>query len=257
MAAPVYASALYLEEDADGDGDGMPDWWERLFFGDAGALPLDDPDWDGYLNLEEYEDRSDPLDDESVPAPPVIVYGDVPDPQVAPAPWTISAVITDNFEVASATLRWRRNTLTWRQAAMAPVDPPGHYVGVIPEPGILRDSFQYSIQAADPAGYLAQGETRSFSVAYPVAAVEPRRVDVLLRAGATTNVALTLGNTGNADLSWHAEVADAERGYDMESGTCGTCRRGGRCPGSTPGTAGMRARAFTRTAWTPGSPCPP
>ncbi|MBP7934137.1 MAG: hypothetical protein KA354_05755 [Phycisphaerae bacterium] len=44
----------------DTDGDGLPDWWERLYFTlDTG--PRVDPDGDGLLNLEEYEGcSSDP-----------------------------------------------------------------------------------------------------------------------------------------------------------------------------------------------------
>ncbi|MCP4709654.1 MAG: right-handed parallel beta-helix repeat-containing protein [Planctomycetes bacterium] len=39
------------DEFIDSDGDGLPDWWEIKYFGDAQA----DPDNDGLTNLEEYE----------------------------------------------------------------------------------------------------------------------------------------------------------------------------------------------------------
>ncbi len=55
-AAPVYGMQ-------DEDGDGMPDWWERMFGGDSTSMqPLDDPDNDGLNNLYEYYFNCNPLD---------------------------------------------------------------------------------------------------------------------------------------------------------------------------------------------------
>jgi len=40
----------------DTDGDGLPDWWEKLHFGGpTAANPNDDPDGDGLTNIQEYE----------------------------------------------------------------------------------------------------------------------------------------------------------------------------------------------------------
>lgn len=47
----------YIPPTADGDGDGMPDWWEDYYSVDD---PDDDPDGDGYTNLQEYENGTDP-----------------------------------------------------------------------------------------------------------------------------------------------------------------------------------------------------
>jgi len=44
------------DEVADSDGDGLPDWWEALYYGD----PTGDPDGDGLDNLGEYENGADP-----------------------------------------------------------------------------------------------------------------------------------------------------------------------------------------------------
>lgn len=57
----------YYSENGDIDGDGMPNWYEMLFFGrfpdmsTAGAgAPDEDPDDDFATNLEEYENYTDP-----------------------------------------------------------------------------------------------------------------------------------------------------------------------------------------------------
>ena len=44
----------------DTDGDGLPDIWERKYFGDLRYGPNDDPDGDGLTNLQEYRYHTDP-----------------------------------------------------------------------------------------------------------------------------------------------------------------------------------------------------
>lgn len=46
----------------DTDGDNLPDWWEKTYFGSAtGAVASDDVDGDGFTNLQEYLAGTDPL----------------------------------------------------------------------------------------------------------------------------------------------------------------------------------------------------
>ena len=52
------------------DGNGLPDWWEMQYFGHLGNDPNADPDGDGYTNLEEYNNHSNPL----VPDPHAAIY---------------------------------------------------------------------------------------------------------------------------------------------------------------------------------------
>jgi len=53
----------------DSDGDGLPDVWERDNFGCINcANPDDDPDGDGYTNLEEFKAGTDPNDASSIPS---------------------------------------------------------------------------------------------------------------------------------------------------------------------------------------------
>jgi len=51
----------------DTDGDGIPDWWERIYTSSVtNMLPNADPDEDGHSNLEEYITHCDPGDPNSV-----------------------------------------------------------------------------------------------------------------------------------------------------------------------------------------------
>jgi hypothetical protein len=50
------------DEFLDTDDDGLPDWWESLYFGSpTAAEPADDDDADGWTNLEEYAAGTNPL----------------------------------------------------------------------------------------------------------------------------------------------------------------------------------------------------
>ncbi|MFA7233171.1 MAG: LamG-like jellyroll fold domain-containing protein [Terrimicrobiaceae bacterium] len=58
ISAP--SAAVSLAVPYDGDGHGLPDWWQRLYFGQTGIGPAGDPDHDGYTNLQEYQGGSGP-----------------------------------------------------------------------------------------------------------------------------------------------------------------------------------------------------
>ncbi len=51
-----------LVSDADTDNDGLPDAWERQYFGHLGVDLSADPDGDGLTNLQEYQQSTDPTD---------------------------------------------------------------------------------------------------------------------------------------------------------------------------------------------------
>ena len=66
--AGLGSGTLYRIEAADTDGDGLPDWWESAYFGNAtGAAANADNDGDGAPNLEEFRAGSDPRLVESRP----------------------------------------------------------------------------------------------------------------------------------------------------------------------------------------------
>jgi len=69
--APVVGiSGIFLVDTGgrllDSDGDGLPDWWEKLYFNDPRvAQPSADPDGDGVSNISEFLAGSNPLDPNS------------------------------------------------------------------------------------------------------------------------------------------------------------------------------------------------
>jgi hypothetical protein len=75
--SPVFddprASGIQVQRigDVDTDGDGIPDWWTRAYFnhptgqGADGSLAGNDPDGDGFTNLQEFLAGTDPTDPNS------------------------------------------------------------------------------------------------------------------------------------------------------------------------------------------------
>lgn len=65
--APSLQLELTLVEPEDTDGDGLPDDWERHYFGDLTPAAADDPDQDGAAHAAELAAGSDPADAASSP----------------------------------------------------------------------------------------------------------------------------------------------------------------------------------------------
>jgi hypothetical protein len=58
---------------ADGDGNGLPDCWELEYFGQTGQDGYDDPDGDGWVNIQEYQNGTHPTSFNSPPPPRNVV----------------------------------------------------------------------------------------------------------------------------------------------------------------------------------------
>ena len=67
IAGPVAQIMVTVTISSDSDEDGLPDEWELQYFGHLDYGCEDDPDGDGYTNCQEYEGRSDPTDNTSLP----------------------------------------------------------------------------------------------------------------------------------------------------------------------------------------------
>ncbi len=53
----------------DSDGSGMPDWWQLQWFGQTGVDPYGDDDHDGWSNLQEYQNGTNPKAFDTPPPP--------------------------------------------------------------------------------------------------------------------------------------------------------------------------------------------
>ncbi len=211
MDTPHTLEARYLPLTLDADTNAIPDWWEFRYFGANGNDPESDRDGDGYTLLEEYLDRSNPLDPDSVPAPPRIIHTPLAETQTHPGPFDIQALITDTHEVSSAAVRWHRRDEAWQLTPMQLVSNTLYEarIGTLSGPG---DDFEYQLLASDPSGFSSQTDLTFFFLKYPVAD-SSRFHDlafVSIPTQAIVSQYMNLYNTGNADLVWTMRFARVE-----------------------------------------------
>lgn len=215
------AVAEYVPEVADGDGNGLADWWEIYCFGSTGITASADSDGDTYSNALEARDNSDPLDPASIPRPPVIAHAPLGSPQPVPAPWLVSAGVADSSEV-SVQLQWRANGSGWRTAPMSAAGGGDVYTNSIPQPGVEGDAFEYRIVATDAAGLASASGPYAFEVRYPVINLSPPDFGfVRLPASTLSNVSLRVHNPSRSALNWAVSVEGVGMRDDLESGGAG------------------------------------
>ena len=202
MFGPRQAEAVYLPAAQDTNSNKLPDWWEQFYFGTNIAVSNVDSDDDGFTNIKEYQDRTDPRDPSSAPQPPSITHVPLANPQGAPAPWMVLADIEDNYAVSNAVLFWQRNGGAWTSAVMI-AGASNVFSSVIPAPGTNGNAFAYRLEALDYAGLKASTGPYLFNVAYPRLRAAPENFGVIdLLAQTSTNVVISITNAGIATLSW-------------------------------------------------------
>ncbi|MGD9612244.1 MAG: S8 family serine peptidase [Kiritimatiellia bacterium] len=226
MPAPRTATATYLDAALDSDANGLPDWFEWRYFGGLGQDRYEDPDGDGSENELEAADHTDPLDDESVPAVPVIQHEPLASPAATPAPWTVAASVTDNYQVAAATLHWRRNGGLARSATMTNTGSD-LFSAQIPSPARDGDQIVYWLSAADAAGFSVQTGSWTVDVAYARISIAPEALAASLPGASQTNLFLSIQNVGSQPLDVALEIAPIGFADDMEAGTNGWTRPDG------------------------------
>lgn len=228
MTAPRAAVAHYRPVAQDADGNGLGDWWELYYFGATGVAFNVDADGDGFTNLKEYQDRTDPRAAGSYPTPPAIAHMPLAQNQRLPAPWPISAVVTDNDAVASVTLSWQRNGGAWQQAACAPAATVGVYTSTIPAPAITGDTLLYRLTAFDASGLQSVSGAYTIHVAYPVATATPASLGHIEQPSASSDrVALQIGNAGHENLDWTLRATTAGLWETLEDGRSNGWTHGG------------------------------
>lgn len=205
------ATAVYLPETLDADSDGMNDWWELRHFGSTNAAPGSDDDNDGFSNLAEFLDRTSPSDQGNIPTPPVIQHTPVADPREHPAPFQLSATITDNFEVAQVTLEWSKSGSPAQSSPLLLDKVANMYTGELPPPGTNGDVFTYWILARDQLGLTATNGPNVVHVNYPLLRISPSSLSPVLHPGSTTNLPFLLSNLGNTNM--FADITLVPAGY--------------------------------------------
>jgi hypothetical protein len=203
MATPHVAYAHYIDMALDNSTNGIPDWWEYRFLGTNNCSAAADDDHDGFSILQEYADRTDPLNPASYPQPPFIAHTPLAASQGMPPPYLIEATITDSNRVQTALLIWRRNEEPWKTNTLLNVGGI-KYQFAIPLPGSPRDQFIYQIVASDPAGYVATNGPYTIGLSYPQLALAPTSgcLTVFQRVAGEREDYLTLTNSGNVTLRW-------------------------------------------------------
>lgn len=208
---PTHLKAIYLPIDLDQDNNGLADWWELRYFGTTDNDPNSDPDDDGITNLEEFLDRTNPLDSLSTPAPPIISHTPLASPRNHPGPYTITATITDTHTVINPELLWHQGTGAWQSTPMLPLSNNLYHTSFAHN-SLPGDDYAYLIRASDPAGRQTQTPLYYIDLVYPVA--DTSRLHDLFHIASPNQPLVTtrmnLHNTGNAELHWSAQIARLE-----------------------------------------------
>jgi len=127
----------------DSNGNGLPDWWERLY---GLSDPQGDPDGDGWTNLQEYQLGTDPLTaDFTVPSDENTPVGNG---AVNPP----SGPLTDVLAVSGSAIRGSAGAWVLDAEAVYAAGRRGSltYVVDVPQDDIYRLSFEVAQQTGSP-----------------------------------------------------------------------------------------------------------
>lgn len=220
MDGPKTVTAEYILSAVDDDGDGLPDWWEYFYFGSTNAIYSVDSDNDGFTNMKEYEDGSNPRDHDSIPTPPSIAHIPITGTRTTPAPWGVSATVNDNHGIASVWIASSRNGEEPVLSDMSFDEASGSYAGTIPDPGVTGDFFEYNVYARDEASLISSSGPYYFNVQYARALLSPDSMGTInLPSWAHTNTSLCVSNAGHRGLDWTLDTLNAGLIEDVEQGT--------------------------------------
>ncbi len=102
---------------SDSDHDGLPDSWEQEHFGNLNQGPEDDYDADGYTNLKEYQENTDPTDSK-----------DYPSKKSSGPKWEMATfiLIVGAIVLVTDILSWKKRKSLSPQARQLSRQPPKH-----------------------------------------------------------------------------------------------------------------------------------
>jgi hypothetical protein len=221
MDGPKVAIAVYVDASLDGDGDGLPDWWEHWHAGSTAMQANVDDDDDGFSNRSEYLDDTDPNDIDSRPTPPAIAHTPLPNPQNTPADWAVSADVSDAAGVSRVRLEWQRNSDAWQHIDMV-TENGLSYSNAIAAPGVTGDQFHYRILATDTAGMQSINGTYLFDVRYPVLTLNTNALGIVkLPIDSIERRLASIANDGHASLDWTLDLTPSGFSDDVERGQNG------------------------------------
>ncbi|MEI9959974.1 MAG: hypothetical protein WDM76_02240 [Limisphaerales bacterium] len=82
----------------DSDGSGMPDWWQLEYFGTTGVDPYGDPDGDGWSNIQEYQNGTNPTVFNTPATPQLTVSFNILN-SMATLSWVSASTSITNYQV--------------------------------------------------------------------------------------------------------------------------------------------------------------
>lgn len=158
MDQPKQFTAEYREFWTDSDGDGISDWWVLRYFGTIEKIsPKDDPDGDGFMNMSEFLDNTDPNDSNSFPTPPEIILYPIDPFQTQYPPWKVNADIFDNLSVEKASLLWREDgEEEWHEVPMQRESTNLFFTAYLDPPSMGGKRVEYCVEAFDLLGIMSQ-----------------------------------------------------------------------------------------------------
>lgn len=218
MDHPRTVRGDYLPFWQDSDGNGLSDWWELRYFNDPDASRDSDSDLDadGWINLYEFLDNTNPQDPTSFPQLPQITVHALTTPHLERPPWQIRATVTDNLSVEGVFLYWQEaGDATWQQVEMSWLDTD-LFAAQIDPPALGTKEVSYYVVAIDLVGYYladyyAVSPTYTVLAGYdaPWMQVTPQQFARFDLSSTPTNATLTVANLAGPDLVWTTCVAAA------------------------------------------------
>ena len=183
---------------------GIPDWWQLQYFGYVGIDPYGDPDHDGWNNLQEYRNKTNP----TVPNGPLITW--------QPLSQTVSI-----FDTATFTVVAEGPSPFGYQWQFAGTNLDGETNASLTLPNVqMAQAGNYSVRIGDGLGYSALNSNALLTVEagnesiWCIVVSGPRQ-DYTFRRGVTYEIDSTVqlyGNTtleGLAVLKFNTDNADS------------------------------------------------